>query len=121
MSRRRAPAFYFGVRDDGRIEPKKIAEKWPLVFNFGTSGKIPSGNTITSATVSYTAVRGKDDGTTITNDGVHSISGLKVTQRCQDGSENCRYLVECEATDSDGNVVKAQAHIWVSDQDPPED
>lgn len=92
MTSARTPAF-----DD-----KDPAERVLIAFDFGRNMTAVTGTpSVTIARLSGAA----DDNPSAMLDGSPTISGAKVLQWIEGGTDGTRYLIGCQAEDADGQVL----------------
>ncbi len=92
---------------------KRIDEDLKLTFDF--TNDLASAETISVATVTATVYSGVDASPQNIVSGSESISGQTVVQVIADGLEGVTYLLECQITSDQSQVVHLMALLPVSD------
>lgn len=82
--------------------------------NLSFTYTLATGETITSAVIAATVLRGTDAAPSALLSGSKTISGAKITQLVQGGIENVVYLVSSTATTSTGQVLLDECFLTIA-------
>lgn len=91
---------------------KPVDATRPLVFDFTSA--VPTGVTIASATATVSVWSGTDSNPSAMLSGSPSVSGLQVTQVVTAGVNGVVYVIEVDATGSDGNIYPRSGFLAVT-------
>lgn len=93
------------------LEPKDPGETFTLTFNFASD--LGDAETISSATVDVTVVRGSDGNPSALLSGADSNTTTTVSQKITGGSNDTDYKVKVTATTSASNIFVLAAIVPV--------
>ena len=84
-------------------------------FDYIHDNRFETGETITSASISVTVVRGKDPNADNLLSGAVAISGLTVSQLIVGGVVGVVYALKCLATTSNSQILDCSGEVEIQD------